>query len=67
MLSVMIGSLLALCAVLITVSRLRPRKFRLKAMLTKWVTFDLEMESPETTGVPTSPIAPPAKVRSFDR
>jgi hypothetical protein len=41
------GFLLALSLVLFTVGRLRPRKFKIKATLTKWVTLDLEMESPE--------------------
>ena len=33
--------------VLLTVRRLRPRKFRIRATLTKWASLDLEMESPE--------------------
>lgn len=41
------GFLLALSLVLFTVGRLRPRKFKIKATLTKWITLDLEMESPE--------------------
>ena len=44
------GFLLALSLVLLTVGRLRPRKFKIKATLTKWVTLDLEMESPEPSG-----------------
>jgi hypothetical protein len=41
------GFLIALALILFTVNRLRPRKFRIKATLTKWITLDLEMESPE--------------------
>jgi len=41
------GFLIALALVLFTANRLRPRKFRIKATLTKWITLDLEMESPE--------------------
>jgi hypothetical protein len=41
------GFLLALSLVLFTVGRLRPRKFKIKATVTKWITLDLEMESPE--------------------
>ena len=44
---VAIGFLLMLWLVLSTVRRLRPGTFRLKATLTKWVTLDLEMRSPE--------------------
>jgi hypothetical protein len=41
------GFLLMLWLVLSTVRRLRPRSFRFKATLTKWVSIDLEMRSPE--------------------
>jgi hypothetical protein len=39
--------LIALCLVLVTVYRVRPETFRLKATLTKWVSIDLEMRSPQ--------------------
>jgi hypothetical protein len=45
-----IGFLLMLWLVLSTVRRLRPGTFRLKATLTKWVSLDLEMRSPEPSG-----------------
>ena len=44
---VVIGVLLALGLVLFTVHRLRPGVLRLKATVTKWVSLDLEMHSPE--------------------
>jgi hypothetical protein len=54
------GLLLALCLVLFTVRHLRPRRFRLKATLTKWASLDLEMESPE----PMSPTKTTAQPRA---
>jgi hypothetical protein len=48
------GFLLALWLILLTVRRLRPQRFRLKAMLTKWITLDLEMEAPEMAAPPAS-------------
>jgi hypothetical protein len=59
------GFLLALSLVLFTVGRLRPQKFKIKATLTKWVTLDLEMESPEPSGHPWT--ARQNKVRSTTR
>jgi hypothetical protein len=47
---VAIGFLLMLWLVLSTVRRLRPGTFRLKATLTRWVSLDVEMHSPETSG-----------------
>jgi hypothetical protein len=44
---VTIGFLLVLGLVLFIVDRRRPAFFRLKATLTKWVSLDLEMHSPE--------------------
>jgi hypothetical protein len=44
---VAIGFLLMLWLVMSTVRRLRPGTFRLKATLTRWVSLDLEMHSPE--------------------
>lgn len=46
---VAIGFLLMLWLVLSTVRRLRPGTFRFKATLTRWVSLDLEMRSPETS------------------
>jgi hypothetical protein len=39
--------LIAFCLVLFTVYRVRPETFRLKATLTKWVSIDMEMASPQ--------------------
>jgi hypothetical protein len=47
---VAIGFLLMLGLVLYAVCRLRPGTFRLKATLTRWVSFDVEMHSPEASG-----------------
>ena len=44
---VAIGFLLTLWFVLYTVRRLRPGTFRLKATLTRWISLDVEMRSPE--------------------
>lgn len=44
---VIVGFLLALGLVLLIVDRRRPAFFRCKATLTKWVSLDLEMHSPE--------------------
>ena len=44
---VVIGFLLTLWLVLSTVRWLRPGAFRFKATLTRWVSLDLEMHSPE--------------------
>jgi hypothetical protein len=54
------GFLLALSLVPFTVGRLRPRKFKIKATFTKWITLDLEMESPE----PSVRWVPVAGIRS---
>jgi hypothetical protein len=49
---VAVGFLLGLGLVLYTVRRLRPQTFRFKATLTRWVSLDLEMNSPEGTHLP---------------
>ena len=41
------GLIVTLSLVLLTVNRLRPQKFKIKATLAKWASLDLEMESPE--------------------
>jgi len=43
----LVGFLIAFWLVLFTVHRMRPETFRLKATLTKWISFDLEMRSPQ--------------------
>jgi hypothetical protein len=55
---VAVGFLLMLSLVLYAVCRLRPGTFRFKASLTRWVSLDLEMHSPE--GVSRSDEHPPA-------
>jgi hypothetical protein len=57
------GFILALSLVLFTVGHLRPRKFKIKAALTKWASLDLEMEAPEPSGRPWTTARP--KVRSL--
>jgi hypothetical protein len=58
---VSISFLLMLWLVLSTVRRLRPGTFRFKATVTKWVSLDLEMHSPETSaGKTQSHEHPPA-------
>ena len=42
---VCVFSILALLILL--VHRLRPKKFRLKAAVTKWISLEVELESPE--------------------
>jgi hypothetical protein len=44
---VTVGFLLMLSLVIFTAHRLRPKTFRFKATLTRWVSLDLEMHSPE--------------------
>ena len=51
---VAIGFLLMLWLVLSTVRRLRPGTFRFKATLTRWVSLDLEMHSPEGVQSPAN-------------
>ena len=41
------GSLLALCLVLVTVWHLRPEAFNFKATVTKWISLDVTIRSPE--------------------
>jgi hypothetical protein len=50
------GFLIMLVLVLLAALLLRPETFRLKAMLTKWVSLDLEMRSKSgSDGPPSSP------------
>ena len=44
---VTLGLLMALLLVLMTVWRVRPQRFKIRATLTKWASFDLEIDSPE--------------------
>jgi len=44
------GFLVVLWLVLSTALRLRPRVFRFKATLTKWISVDLEMQQPAQRG-----------------
>lgn len=44
---VTVSFLLMLSLVMFTAHRLRPATFRFKATLTRWVSLDLEMHSPE--------------------
>jgi hypothetical protein len=41
------GFVVAFCLVLFTVYRMRPESFRFKATLTKWISLDMEMRSPQ--------------------
>jgi hypothetical protein len=44
---VCITILVIVSLVLWLVDRLRPRAFKIKATVTKWVSFDVEIESPQ--------------------
>ncbi len=58
------GPLIALWLVLFTVRRLRPRKFRVKATLSKWASLDLEMESPEPVRPAKTTVQPRARTHT---
>jgi hypothetical protein len=49
------GLLLALWLVLMTVWHLRPEAFNFKARVTRWISLDVEMRSPEKPREPWSP------------
>jgi hypothetical protein len=54
-----IAVLLALGLVLFIVDRRKPSIFRLKASITKWISFDLEMHGPEgKSGLEDPPARP---------
>jgi hypothetical protein len=45
-----------LALLLLLVQKLRPKKFRLKAVVTKWISVEVELESPEpmSRGLPST-------------
>jgi len=44
--TVAVVALVALALILLLVYRLKPEKLKLRATVTRWATFDLEMTSP---------------------
>lgn len=63
---VTLGLLTALGLVLLTVHRLRPVRFHIKATITKWVSLDIQMQGPER-GEATSASRPHRQLRSAGR
>jgi hypothetical protein len=48
----LVSFVVVFCLVLITVHMVRPETFKLKATLTKWISFDLEMGTPRRRSIP---------------